>query len=262
MSRSHAAIAALVVLAAVVALVFRLAPPLTSGDRQPSTAAGLKLRGYDDQGNVSWEAAAERGELVSETGELAPAELTFFSDDAPWLTVRAERLERTETGGTLDGVSLLHDVGFEIVTDRMTWRESAGRLEAGRAEIRSGDDGLVCESLAIDTKAERATLSAVTAKLARGEVFDVTATAGEVTGERVTLFGGVGLQGAAARASASSLETKAGGSEARLSGEVSAEAEGWRLEASELAVAEKGWTARGAVRVEVDLASLGGEDGP
>jgi lipopolysaccharide export system protein LptA len=263
MSRLQITLVGIVVLAAAVGLALWLAPPVLSEPRTPSSAAGLVARGYDSQGTLLWQAEATRSELLPDTAEMRPARLSFYNEEQLWLTVHADRLERVTGGATLDGVSVVQDTGLAIQTDRMTWDETRGQLVADAAECRwENGDAMTCRALSVDTKAARARLDHVVARIERGEVFDIEAAAGDLAGERIVLLGGVRLVSSQTSVAAQSLDTSVHASEATLQGDVTVESSGLRLRADSLTIATAGQTARGDVHVEVDLASLGGPDGP
>jgi hypothetical protein len=192
------------------------------------------LRGYRE-GNVTWEATADRGDLAASASTLSGVGLCIFDGSTIAVRVSAQSLIEEERTLTLRGeVRGETDKDLKLSTDSMTWTESLEKLEAGPTLLTLGTDELFAETFAYDTRLRRAELTQVDGTLRRVSTLVFSSDRGAVSESEIALDGNV---------------------------RVAATEANFDLVADSLIVSDEGWTARGGVAADIELSTLEEDDG-
>jgi lipopolysaccharide export system protein LptA len=246
--------AAVVVIVAVTAfVVFTPGPPPTVS--RPMEATGLIMRGYE-AGSLTWEAAADRGEIDSPASALSNVALRTFNGVEATASVTARSL--TEEAGTL---TLDGDVrgemsdGLKISSDRMTWAESARKLESGPTLLSFGDDELSAEAFTYDTRLQRAALVGVSGTLRRETTYVLSSDRGEISRDLILLGGNVRVASDDQSLRSDELEADVRGENVALRGAVTVAGPGFNLTADSVVVTPEGRTATGNVSADVEFSA-------
>jgi lipopolysaccharide export system protein LptA len=247
MPKLKAVLAAFVVVTVAVTLLYALAPRPAANAPQPTEATGLVMRGYDD-GNVTWETHAGRGEIDSAAGALADVVLRVF-DGASTLEVSAGELAQETDSVTLTGdVRAETNEGLRISSERMTWREDERRLESAATLLTWQGDELRADGFTYNARVQSGTLAAVRATLAREEPLFVSSDEGEYTRDEIRLTGNVRMTSEDETVRLDPLEAAASGP-------------GLALTADSLVLSPDGLTARGNVSIDIQFAPQGENHG-
>jgi lipopolysaccharide export system protein LptA len=247
MSKLKAVLATLVVVTVAVTLLTTLAPRPTVDAPQPTEATGLVMRGYDN-GNVTWETQAGRGEIDSAAGALADVVLRVF-DGASILEVSAGELTQEAGSVTLTGdVHAETHEGLRISSEQMTWSEDARTLESAATLLTLRGDELRADGFTYNARIQRGTLVGVVATLARGEPLSVSSDEGEITREEIRLLGNVRMTSEDGTVRPDALDAAAPGP-------------GLAMTADSLVLSPEGFTARGNVSIDIQFAPQGEKDG-
>jgi lipopolysaccharide assembly outer membrane protein LptD (OstA) len=261
MSKTRLALVALLVVTAAVTLFLVLAPAPKAPPPRPTEAVGLTLRGYEE-GALAWEAAAERGEMGSESGALEGIVLRAFRGESETLRVDARELEQKGNALTLSGdVRGETTDGLAISSEKMTWTTDARRLTSDWTVLDWGDDELTAEAFEYDARAEEAWLTDVRGTLKRDRAYVFSSDRAGISRERIVLSGGVEAASRDETVRADELEADRETNAVALRGNVSASVPGIELRADELVLGPDGRTARGSVSVDVDVTAEGASDG-
>jgi lipopolysaccharide export system protein LptA len=247
MPKLKAVLAAFVVVTVAVTLLYTLAPRPTTDAPQPTQATGLVMRGYDD-GNVTWETQAGRGQMDSAAGQLAGVVLRVF-DGASTLEVSADQLAQEAGSVTLTGdVRAETKEGLRISSERMTWREDERALASAATLLTLRGDELRADGLTYNARIQHGTLVGVRATLVREEPLSVSSDEGEITREEIRLLGNVRMTSEDETLRPDALEATAPGP-------------GLAMTADSLVLSPDGLTARGNVSIDIQFAPQGEDDG-
>ena len=248
MSKLKAVFAAFVIVTVAVTLLTTLAPRPTADAPQPTEATGLVMRGYDN-GNVTWETQAGRGEIDSAAGVLADVVLRVFDGAASILEVSAGELTQEAGSVTLTGdVRAETHEGLRISSEQMTWREDERTLESAATLLTLRGDELRADGFTYDARIQHGTLVGVRATLAREEPLSVSSDGGEITREEIRLLGNVRMTSEDETVRIGPLEAAAPGP-------------GLAMTADSLVLSPAGLTARGNVSIDIQFAPQGEKDG-
>jgi len=223
-------IAALVVVAVAVTVLFVLTPVPRPAASRPTEATNLVLRGYEE-GHVTWETTADRGELAADASELSAIALRIF--DGATTIVRASAQSLVEQQGVITlqgGVRGETTDDVKLSTDAMTWTERRETLEAGPTLLTSGSDELSAETFAYYTGRREAALTDVRGTLRRSSTLLFSSDRGVVSRDEISLDGNVRV-------------TSAGGDV--------------MLTAGSLVASDDGWTAKEGVSADIELNAEG-----
>jgi len=247
MSKLKAVLAAFVVVTVAVTLLYALAPRPAADAPQPAEATGLVMRGYDN-GNVTWETHAGRGEIDS-AGALADVVLRVFDGTASTLEVSAGGLTQETDSVTLTGdVRAETNDGLGISSERMTWREDERSLESAATLLTWQGDELRADGFTYNARIQSGTLVGVRATLAREEPLFVSSDEGEFTRDEIRLMGNVRMTSEDETARLDPLEAAASGPDLAMT-------------ADSLVLSPDGLTARGNVSIDIQFAPQGEDHG-
>jgi LPS export ABC transporter protein LptC len=262
MPRRTIALIVVLLLIGGIAMFLSFAPQPSLEHNAVAEASGVVMRGYDSEGNLSWEAQAEEGEILTKAGSLRGVTVDLYSQTSSALHVTADRLSRDGETATLEGgVTAEREDGLRVETDRLVWSQDQNLLHAGETQIAYESTEVTGSSLEYDLRSGKAELTGVTAQLSGESPGQVTAEKAEVAGSAVALVGNVELSADAGSFSAERLDTTLDGQTMHLSGGVTAASEGVRASAEAMDLTPEGWSARGSVQLDVETSFLGGSHG-
>lgn len=260
--KTKAALSVVGVLIGGVALFLALTQPPESQPHPAAEAAGIVMRGYDEGGNLSWEARAVRGDLVNQEGTLIDVTAEFFDEQGTPIRLRAERLVRKGHTASLDGGVVIHrDDGLDMETEHVTWNEDARTLRSDSTILTYGDSLIRGEDFEYDLRSNRATLVSVTATFKQESSFLVTSDRAGLADDRLTLEGSVHAESESENFRCDRLEATLDGASVTLLGSVIAAGSGYAAKAEAIEIRSNGRRLSGGVFGDVTLTQLGGEGG-
>ncbi len=129
---------ALLLVGIVVALVFL--PRGRNPASDATMAESITLYGYADDGTPLWRIHAQDGRIDGSDQTLSGVSIDFYDEDLSTLSVRGDRLERTEAVSRLSGeVRIERTDDLLLRTDALAWNEADERLESGRIDLSAAD---------------------------------------------------------------------------------------------------------------------------
>jgi hypothetical protein len=189
MPKSKIVLIALGVVTVSVTLLYTLTPRRADLPPRPEQVTGLVMRGYEE-GSVTWETLAERGEIASATGSLENVVLRVLGEETT-LEVRAAELARQAESVTLTGdVRAETDEGLLVSSEQMTWWEDTRVLESGATQLSLQGDELSADAFTYDARTQSATLVGVRATLADASLA-ASSNAGEISRDTIRLLANV-----------------------------------------------------------------------
>ena len=237
---------ALIVGVAILLVVTSPREPISS---QETRAQKVNLRGYDEEGLLTWNLEALEGEINGDTGKLADVEAVFYEEGEARLQATADALTFAGKEATLSGeVEVLHD-DYRLETKTLAWFESERMLTAGEVTILFEAANVEAEAFSYDLDTEQALLEGgVTSTLDHAaHMWQVSAQRAEAKGGRLILTGKVLVEGEDESYQCASLEYDRKRDEVSLSGGVEGGFDSGTIRADSIKLASDGIAASGGV---------------
>jgi lipopolysaccharide export system protein LptA len=157
MSRATSLLA-LLFLGIVVVLVF------LPRERHPvddaTIARSITLYGYAEDGSPLWEIRARDGRIDGSDQTLSGVAIDFYGEDLSTLSIRGDRLKRTESVSRLSGnVRIERTDDLLLEAEALTWDEAAERLESGPIDLSTADLHVSAAGFGYDLETETASFT-------------------------------------------------------------------------------------------------------
>ena len=156
MSRARSLVALLLV-AAAVALV--LLPRGRRPEGDATTASSIALYGYDDSGNPLWEIRARDGRIEESVQTLNGVTIGFHSKGGSAMSVRGDRLERSDGVSRLSGNVRIDRDDLRMEVEMLMWDEAAEHLESGPIALETEDVRVSAAGFGYDLETETASFT-------------------------------------------------------------------------------------------------------
>ncbi len=232
-----------------VAILLVVTSPREPTSSQQTQAQKVNLRGYDEEGFLTWSLEALEGEIKDDTGKLADVEAVFFEEGTARLQATADALTFAGKEATLSGgVEVLHD-DYRLETKTLVWFESERMLTAGEVTILFEAASVEAEAFSYNLDTEQALLEGgVTSTLDRAaHMWQVSAQRAEAKNGRLILTGEVSVKSGDESYQCASLEYDRKRDEVSLSGGVEGGFDSGTIHADSIRLASDGIVASGGV---------------
>ena len=157
MSRTKGLLA-LLFLGIVVVLVFL--PRGRSPADSATTAQSITLYGYSDGGAPLWEIHASDGRIDGPAQTLNEITIIFYEDNLSTLSIRGDRLERTDAVSRLTGdvrIERTDDLLLEV--EALIWDETNDQLESGPVDLAAENLRMSAATFGYDLETETASFT-------------------------------------------------------------------------------------------------------
>jgi hypothetical protein len=246
-----------------IAVVLALLPRERRHAESATIAQSVRLYGYNNDGTSQWEIRADDGRIDEAEQTLSGIAVTFYAEDGSTLSVRANRLERTNAVSRLTGnVRIERPDDLLLQVDLLTWDEAANRLESGPIDLSTEELSLSAAQFEYDLDSESASFSGDVEALATLETeWTIHADRAEERDGFVTFRNNVDAESEDGKSfRCHQLRVDAESRTVHLSGDVRGEWSSGHLSAESVWLSEDGIRAVGRATARLDLEELRNQD--
>ena len=123
-------------------------------------AKSIMLYGYADDGAPLWQIRAQDGRIDGSAQTLNGVAIDFYGEDLSTLSIRGDRLERTEAVSRLSGnVRIERTDGLLLEAEALAWNEADEHLESGLINLSAEDLRVSAAGFEYDLETETASFT-------------------------------------------------------------------------------------------------------